>query len=168
MRGLRTCVIDLECMINGHQWFLLDSRRNPTHMVEIQDLKNGASKTVNLRGLSRRAIYSGYRRLRCRTPSRPYLRVSASVPPNCLPTSQTRDQATSFLDSTSEFTDRVGLLGSVWSYLSTGRPKHSTYPLLSTISKALSPSLVFASSRCTGTSLPTNSVYSESGSSVAM
>ena len=50
MRGLRTCVIDLECMIDGHQWSLLNSRRNPTLMVEIQDLKDGASKTVNLRG----------------------------------------------------------------------------------------------------------------------
>jgi len=47
---------------------------------------------------------------------------------------------------------------SLRSLLSRGRPKHSTYPLLSVISKALSPSLVLANSRCMGTSRPTNSV----------
>src|SRR5580704_7601303 len=71
--------------------------------------------------------------------------------------------------------DGITMLGShdagatrCWSYFSTGRPKHSTYPLLSVISKARSPSPVLASSRCMGTCRLTNSVYSESGSSVPM
>src|SRR4051812_27806085 len=56
--------------------------------------------------------------------------------------------------------------GTSSSYFSTGRPKHSTYLLLSMTSKALSPSLVLASSRCMGTCLAVNSAYSASGSSV--
>jgi len=54
------------------------------------------------------------------------------------------------------------------SYFSSGRPKHSTYPLLSMTSKARRPSPVLASSRCMGTCLPVNSLYSPSGSSVWM
>ncbi len=42
-------------------------------------------------------------------------------------------------------------------YVSTGRPKHKTYPLLSAISKARSPSPVLASGRRMGTSLARNS-----------
>src|SRR5438046_3628711 len=45
-------------------------------------------------------------------------------------------------------------------YLSTGRPRHSNYTVLSMNSKGLSPSLVWASARCTGTPLTTNSVQS--------
>ena len=51
-----------------------------------------------------------------------------------------------------------GFWRSISNYFSIGQPKHRTYPLLSVISKARSPSLVLASCRRTRAFLARNSV----------
>jgi hypothetical protein len=76
------------------------------------------------------------------------------------------DRKSKPFSSTSRRVSGAGMTASVRFYFSIGRPKHSTYPLLSMISKALSPSPVLASSLCMGTCLPVNSLYSVSGLSV--